>query len=161
MCDIEKRLAALEQQVGELEDINAIRRLHWAYGYYIDFNRAEDVAELFANDGEVVFLSGEYLGQRRRAAALRHMVPEPVSRKAKTGRLTASCSIISRCRTSLPSRPTARPPRGAFAACCLAAAMKAANTNPKACRSSSWKPGFTRMIMSAKTACGRSSGSII
>jgi hypothetical protein len=63
MGDIEKRLAALESQVGTLEDINAIRRLHWAYGYYIDFNRADDAAELFSDDSAVVFLSGEYLGR--------------------------------------------------------------------------------------------------
>jgi len=62
MPDLESRLAALEQRVGELEDQNAIRRLHWAYGYYIDFNRAEDVVQLFAPDGCVVFLSGEYRG---------------------------------------------------------------------------------------------------
>ena len=62
MADLEARLAALEQRVGELEDLNAIRRLHWAYGYYIDFNRAEDVVQLFAADGSVVFLSGEYRG---------------------------------------------------------------------------------------------------
>ena len=62
MPDVDSRLAALEQRVGELEDLNAIRRLHWAYGYYIDFNRAEDVVQLFAADGSVVFLSGEYRG---------------------------------------------------------------------------------------------------
>lgn len=59
---VETRLQALEHRVGELEGINAIRRLHWAYGYYIDFNRAEDVVQLFAEDGAVVFLSGEYRG---------------------------------------------------------------------------------------------------
>jgi hypothetical protein len=63
MSDMEMRLAALEHKVGELEDINAIRRLHWAYGYYIDFNRARDVADLFAKDGELVFLSGIYQGR--------------------------------------------------------------------------------------------------
>ena len=54
MSDLETRLAAVEHRVGELEDVNAIRRLHWAYGYYIDFNRAEDVVQLFAADGAVV-----------------------------------------------------------------------------------------------------------
>jgi SnoaL-like domain len=63
MADTESRLAALEHRVGELEDTNAIRRLHWAYGYYIDFNRAKDVSELFAQDGEVIFLSGIYKGR--------------------------------------------------------------------------------------------------
>ena len=58
MVATETRLAALEHRVGELEDVNAIRRLNRAYGYYIDFNRADDVAEPFAVDGKVVFLSG-------------------------------------------------------------------------------------------------------
>jgi hypothetical protein len=62
VSDLDARLAALEHRVGELEDINAIRRLHWAYGYYCDFNRAEDIVGLFAEDGVVVFLSGEYRG---------------------------------------------------------------------------------------------------
>jgi hypothetical protein len=62
MADLEGRIAALEQRVGELEDVAAIRRLHWAYGYYCDFNRAEDIVQLFAADGAVVFLSGEYRG---------------------------------------------------------------------------------------------------
>ena len=42
----DERLAELEHRVGVLEDIQAIRRLHWAYGYYIDFNRPDEVAEL-------------------------------------------------------------------------------------------------------------------
>lgn len=63
MSETEKRLAALEHRIGELEDINAIRRLHWAYGYYIDFNLPDEVADLFAEDGSVVFLSGEYVGK--------------------------------------------------------------------------------------------------
>ena len=54
MSDIEKRLTELENKVGTLEDVNAIRRLHWAYGYYIDYNRPEEVAALFADDGAVV-----------------------------------------------------------------------------------------------------------
>lgn len=62
MTEIATRLAALENRVGELEDLNAIRRLQMAYGYYIDYNRPEEVAGLFAQDGAVVFLSGEYRG---------------------------------------------------------------------------------------------------
>jgi hypothetical protein len=62
MSEVESRLAALEKKVTELEDINAIRRLQMAYGYYIDYNRPEETAALFAKDGCVVFLSGEYVG---------------------------------------------------------------------------------------------------
>lgn len=62
MTNIEQRLEQLEHRVGEMEDVNAIRRLHWAYGYYIDYNRPDEVADLFAKEGVVVFLSGEYVG---------------------------------------------------------------------------------------------------
>ena len=62
MPNVEDRLAALEARLDELEDLNAIRRLQMAYGYYIDYNRPEEVAALFSEDGAVVFLSGEYRG---------------------------------------------------------------------------------------------------
>jgi hypothetical protein len=59
---VDDRLVALERRVAQLEDESAIRRLQMAYGYYIDYNRPEEVAGLFAKDGSVVFLSGEYVG---------------------------------------------------------------------------------------------------
>src|SRR5690606_25188041 len=68
MRDMEQRLAALEKRVGELVYLHAIRRLHWAYGYYIDFHLPDEVADLFAEDGGVGFLSGGYL---RRAGVKR------------------------------------------------------------------------------------------
>src|SRR5690606_40739106 len=52
MSDMEQRLAALENRVGELEDINAIRRLHWAYGYYIDRSE-EHTSELQSRENLV------------------------------------------------------------------------------------------------------------
>ena len=55
-------VAALAARVDALEDVNAIRKLHYAYGYYIDFCRYADVVKLFARDGEVIFLSGIYRG---------------------------------------------------------------------------------------------------
>ena len=58
MTDMESRLAAMEARIAELEDHNAIRRLQNAYGYYIDYNRPEEVTGLFSEDGAVVFLSG-------------------------------------------------------------------------------------------------------
>jgi len=60
--DLKAELTALQNRVGLLEDLNAIRRLHNAYGYYIDYNRPEDITKLFADDGEVIFLSGIYRG---------------------------------------------------------------------------------------------------
>lgn len=60
--DMLARLDRLEARVGELEDVNAIRRLHHAYGYYIDMCMYDEVVDLFARDGEVIFLSGIYRG---------------------------------------------------------------------------------------------------
>ncbi|KAI1853985.1 hypothetical protein JX266_001126 [Neoarthrinium moseri] len=61
---LEDRLHELESRVLQLEDINAIRKLHFAYGYYIDVCRYADVVQLFSRDGEVVFLSGVYKGHK-------------------------------------------------------------------------------------------------
>jgi SnoaL-like domain len=62
MSELELKFAALEHRVGTLEDVNDIRKLHYAYGYYIDYNRPDETTKLFAKDGAVVFLSGEYRG---------------------------------------------------------------------------------------------------
>lgn len=59
---IKAELDALKHQVGTLEDISAIRKLHYSYGYLIDYCRYDDVVELFSEDGEVLFLSGVYKG---------------------------------------------------------------------------------------------------
>jgi hypothetical protein len=65
MNDIEylkQQNAELSARLGRLEDITDIRRLQFAYGYYIDYCHYEDVINLFAKDAEVVFLSGVYKG---------------------------------------------------------------------------------------------------
>src|SRR3954463_11814641 len=65
MDDIEtlrQENADLKHRLGKLEDITDIRRLQFSYGYYIDYCHYEDVVNLFAEDGEVVFLSGLYKG---------------------------------------------------------------------------------------------------
>ena len=65
---LKSTVAELSSRVGMLEDHNAIRRLHYAYGYYTDYNRAKELSELFADDAEIIFLSGIYRGK---AGALR------------------------------------------------------------------------------------------
>lgn len=59
---LKKQNAELSHRLGRLEDIADIRRLQFAYGYYIDYCHYEDVIGLFAEDAEVVFLSGVYKG---------------------------------------------------------------------------------------------------
>ena len=65
MTEIEELRAAnaeLALRLGKLEDAADIKRLHFSYGYYIDYCHYEDVVNLFAADAEVVFLSGLYKG---------------------------------------------------------------------------------------------------
>lgn len=59
---VEQKLIELEHRVQSLEDVNAIRKLHFSYGYYIDVCRYAEVVQLFSRDGEVIFLSGVYKG---------------------------------------------------------------------------------------------------
>jgi len=60
--ELEARIARLEHRAATLEDANDIRKLHYAYGYYIDKCMYDEVVQLFAKDGEVTFLSGVYTG---------------------------------------------------------------------------------------------------
>ena len=53
---------SMSTRLERLEDIEAIRRLHHAYGYFMDYCRYDDVIELFAQNGEAIFLSGVYKG---------------------------------------------------------------------------------------------------
>lgn len=55
-----QRLDDLEHQLGVQQDINAVRRLQYAYGYFIDKSQYDEVVDLFAEDGEVWFLGGIY-----------------------------------------------------------------------------------------------------
>lgn len=62
-------VALLREQVGQLtakfallEAEAAVRRLHHAYGYFMDYCWYDEVIDLFADDGEAVFLSGIYKG---------------------------------------------------------------------------------------------------
>ena len=43
------RLVLLEQQVARLEDVNAIRKLHRLYGYYIDKRLYRETVELLSS----------------------------------------------------------------------------------------------------------------
>ena len=50
------QLAALSARVAGLEAQSAIRRLHHAYGYFMDYCWYDEVIQLFSDDGEAVFL---------------------------------------------------------------------------------------------------------
>ncbi|HXS30135.1 MAG TPA: nuclear transport factor 2 family protein, partial [Steroidobacteraceae bacterium] len=61
-----QRLVDLEARAQRLEDINAIKRLQRAYGYYLDEARWDDVADLFAANATVeIGADGVYRGRER------------------------------------------------------------------------------------------------
>ena len=55
----------LSNQLGIHEDTNAIRALHRTYESYLDRGMYEEVVNLFADDGEVVFNGGFFTGKER------------------------------------------------------------------------------------------------
>lgn len=61
---LRRQNAELMERLGRLEDAADIKRLQFAYGYYIDYCHYDEVVNLFAEDGEVVFLSGLYKGHK-------------------------------------------------------------------------------------------------
>jgi hypothetical protein len=60
---LERRLQVMERQIRRLEDIQAVRTLHFKYGYYIDMCLYDEVVDLFAEDSEQRFLNGIYKGK--------------------------------------------------------------------------------------------------
>ena len=64
--NLERKIALLEQRKTALQDINDIKRLQRAYGYYLDAAMWDQVADLFAENGTVEFgLDGVYGGKER------------------------------------------------------------------------------------------------
>jgi carotenoid cleavage dioxygenase len=64
------RISALEAQVAQLahelsrrEDVEAIRRLHFTYGYCMDKWLFDDVVELYARDCTLSFMNGIWKGK--------------------------------------------------------------------------------------------------
>lgn len=62
-ADLVAQVAALTERVGILEDTTAIRNLQYAYGYFIDKCLYDETVDLFAEDGEVIFIGGRYKGK--------------------------------------------------------------------------------------------------
>lgn len=60
---LKKQVEQMSNQIGMLEDVNAIRKLQHAYGYYLDKCLYKEVVDLFADDGEAHFNGGIYKGK--------------------------------------------------------------------------------------------------
>jgi hypothetical protein len=61
--ELKSELDALKREVQVLKDIQAVRTLHFKYGYYIDMCLYDEAVELFADDAVVTFLNGIYRGK--------------------------------------------------------------------------------------------------
>ena len=53
-----RQVEQLANEVGLLNDVQAIRKLQHAYGYYLDKCLYDEVVDLFAREGEVRFMGG-------------------------------------------------------------------------------------------------------
>ncbi|MGH8227811.1 MAG: nuclear transport factor 2 family protein [Steroidobacteraceae bacterium] len=62
---LKSEVERLTREVAVLEDTQAIRRVQFAYGYYMDKGLYREVVDLFAQDGEVHFMGGVFRGKER------------------------------------------------------------------------------------------------
>jgi hypothetical protein len=63
IAELKKQVAALSHRNGILEDIQAIRTLHFKYGYYMDKWLFPEIVDLFAEECEIHFLNGIFKGK--------------------------------------------------------------------------------------------------
>jgi len=61
--DLSARVAMLEAEVGRIADLQAIRKLQHAYGYFMDKCMFPEIVDLFAEDCELRFMGGIYRGK--------------------------------------------------------------------------------------------------
>src|SRR5262249_40881377 len=56
-------LALLKEEVGKLRDAEAVRRLHFTYGYCMDKWLFDDIVDLYADDCRLHFMNGVWEGK--------------------------------------------------------------------------------------------------
>lgn len=63
--ELEAKMEVLEAEVRELKDIEAIKKLQRAYGFYLEHWMAEDLVDLFADgeDSELWIAAGKFRGK--------------------------------------------------------------------------------------------------
>lgn len=60
---MERQMELMAARLGELEDVEAIRKLQNAYGYYLDKCLYGEIVDLFTDDGDVHIDGGIYRGK--------------------------------------------------------------------------------------------------
>jgi hypothetical protein len=78
---LKKQLKAKDKQIRKLEDIDAIKRLQCAYGYYLEHWMADEIIDCFSDSAEVsgTFVEGTYNGPegiRKYFGRNRNVAPE-------------------------------------------------------------------------------------
>ena len=63
LSTVARQVEQLANEVGLLNDVQAIRKLQHAYGYYLDKCLYDEVVDLFAPQGEVRFMGGVFKGK--------------------------------------------------------------------------------------------------
>jgi hypothetical protein len=61
---LKAQVAELSHRTGVLEDIHAVRTLHFKYGYYMDRWLFAEVVELFAENCEIHLVNGIFYGKK-------------------------------------------------------------------------------------------------
>jgi hypothetical protein len=57
------RIEKLEHELGVVQDVLAIRKLQFSYGYFMDKGLYDEVVDLFAREGELYFMGGVFRGR--------------------------------------------------------------------------------------------------
>ena len=63
LSELKKQIARLTDDVAKLGDAQAVRKLQFAYGYYMDKCLYDEVVDLFSDTGEVRFMGGVFKGK--------------------------------------------------------------------------------------------------
>ncbi|MGD9142718.1 MAG: nuclear transport factor 2 family protein [Dehalococcoidia bacterium] len=72
--EMEAKIRALEAKIQELQDIEDIKKLQRAYGFYLEHWMAEDLIDLFADgeDSELWIAAGKFRGKEAISRLFRH-----------------------------------------------------------------------------------------
>src|SRR4030042_1067497 len=78
---LKKQVKSRDKEIQRLEDIDAIKRLQCAYGYYLEHWMGDEIIDCFSNSAEVsgTFVEGTYKGSegiRKYFGRMREVPPE-------------------------------------------------------------------------------------
>jgi hypothetical protein len=60
---LQQKVESLSNELGIVQDIQAVRTLQFKYGYYMDKGLYDEVVDLFAEQGELQFMGGIFRGR--------------------------------------------------------------------------------------------------